>query len=174
MASPGAPDLGFRHWIGFKGYLVINLFFVISGFLITTLILEERDATGTVSLRGFYFRRTIRIFPPYYVWLAVAVAFYALGWAFSTPTEILTCLLVHAELLRSPDRRARPRVVPRRRGAVLPRVGPGPRRPRQEAGLRPLHATTTLIPITSERASTRGSRGRRRVARRGSPGATTA
>ncbi len=91
MNTPGAPDLGIRHWIGFKGYLVVNLFFVMSGFIITTLILEERDATGTVSLRGFFFRRTVRIFPPYYVWLLVACGFWALGWAFATPAEILSC-----------------------------------------------------------------------------------
>src|ERR1700761_6325834 len=40
----------------------VTVFFVISGFLITNLLLREFDRTGTVSLGHFYFRRTMRIF----------------------------------------------------------------------------------------------------------------
>lgn len=54
-------------WI--PGDLGVSLFFVISGFLITLLLLREESATGTVSLRAFYFRRTLRIFPAYYVYI---------------------------------------------------------------------------------------------------------
>jgi peptidoglycan/LPS O-acetylase OafA/YrhL len=39
---------------------------VISGFLITTLLLREREDNGRISLRDFYIRRTLRIFPLYY------------------------------------------------------------------------------------------------------------
>jgi len=44
----------------------VTLFFAISGFLITTLLLRERDRNGSVDLKAFYTRRTLRIFPLYY------------------------------------------------------------------------------------------------------------
>ena len=51
----------------------VMIFFVISGFLITWLLLEEYDKTSRISLGSFYFRRTFRIFPAFYVFWAVTV-----------------------------------------------------------------------------------------------------
>jgi peptidoglycan/LPS O-acetylase OafA/YrhL len=51
------------------GEFGVVVFFVISGFLITGLLLHEIEKTGTVHLGNFYFRRTLRIFPPYYAFL---------------------------------------------------------------------------------------------------------
>ena len=51
----------------------VDLFFVLSGFLITTLLLEERDATGTISFRAFYRRRALRLFPALAVMLVAFV-----------------------------------------------------------------------------------------------------
>ena len=54
-----------------RGFLGVDLFFTISGFLIITLLLRERRRTGTLSLRDFFIRRFLRIFPPYYLVLLV-------------------------------------------------------------------------------------------------------
>jgi len=53
------------------GQFGVNVFFVISGFLITSLLLREEDKTGTISLKKFYARRTLRIFPAYYFLLFI-------------------------------------------------------------------------------------------------------
>jgi peptidoglycan/LPS O-acetylase OafA/YrhL len=55
------------------GYLGVEFFFVISGFLITTLLLREKTLTGSISLKHFYIRRVLRIFPIYYTIIIVYV-----------------------------------------------------------------------------------------------------
>ena len=57
-------------WL-FNGALGVNIFFIISGFLITTLLKHELEAYGKISLKAFYMRRIIRIFPAYYFLLLV-------------------------------------------------------------------------------------------------------
>lgn len=61
----------YSRFILLNGPMGVNIFFLISGFLITTLLIKERETTGTISLSGFFLRRTIRIFPAYYFLLMV-------------------------------------------------------------------------------------------------------
>jgi peptidoglycan/LPS O-acetylase OafA/YrhL len=56
-----------------RGNEGVSLFFVISGFLITTILLREQMSTGDISLKRFYLRRALRIFPLYYAILALYV-----------------------------------------------------------------------------------------------------
>ncbi|MGD9811937.1 MAG: acyltransferase family protein [Sphingobium sp.] len=49
------------------GGLAVSAFFFLSGYLITSLLRLEFAQTGRVSFRGFYYRRVLRIFPPFYV-----------------------------------------------------------------------------------------------------------
>jgi peptidoglycan/LPS O-acetylase OafA/YrhL len=62
-----------------KGPAGVQLFFALSGFLITTLLLRERERDGSVSLLAFYWRRSLRIFPLYYAVLGVVTLHAAFG-----------------------------------------------------------------------------------------------
>jgi peptidoglycan/LPS O-acetylase OafA/YrhL len=65
--GPGAGMSG----LGSRGWLGVHLFFAISGFLITTLLLREKSRKGEIELKKFYVRRVLRIFPLYYSVLAL-------------------------------------------------------------------------------------------------------
>src|SRR5690349_21179032 len=56
--------------VGDVGNLGVRLFFVISGFLITRLLLVEAASYNRISLKAFYMRRVLRIFPACYVFIA--------------------------------------------------------------------------------------------------------
>ncbi len=63
---------GLGQWI--PGGFGVTVFFFLSGYLITTLLRLEAAKKGTVSLRSFYLRRALRILPPFYLVLAIALA----------------------------------------------------------------------------------------------------
>ena len=62
------------HTVFAPGPYGVVCFFVLSGFLITWLLLKERDRTGTVDLKAFWLRRALRIFPAFYVYWLVQAA----------------------------------------------------------------------------------------------------
>ena len=64
------------------GFLGVSLFFTLSGFLITTLLIEEHETTGTLSFRRFYGRRVRRLLPAAYACLLLVAALSPL-WAAS-------------------------------------------------------------------------------------------
>ena len=51
----------------FDGSTGVSVFFVLSGFLITYLLIQEEEKNGSISLKNFFIRRTLRIFPVYYL-----------------------------------------------------------------------------------------------------------
>jgi peptidoglycan/LPS O-acetylase OafA/YrhL len=57
----------------FDGNLGVHIFFVISGFLITTILLRQKLTYGRFSLKHFYIRRVLRIFPAAYLYLFVLI-----------------------------------------------------------------------------------------------------
>ncbi|NUP07612.1 MAG: acyltransferase [Polyangiaceae bacterium] len=89
-AAIGVPHipLGEAHAWGKVG---VRVFFVISGFLITKLLLDEGRRHGGVSIGAFYVRRAYRILPAYLAYLAVLITLRTVGWV-----DIPTNDLVHA------------------------------------------------------------------------------
>jgi len=91
MFSATAPQ--FIGWVSGAidaGALGVRVFFVLSGFLITGILARELQRTGTLSLRQFYLRRALRIFPASYVFLIVVAALAAVGVMNAARTELLS------------------------------------------------------------------------------------
>src|SRR4051794_35048574 len=58
------------------GFIGVNIFYVLSGFLITSILLREREATGRIRLGRFWLRRVLRLYPA----LLVVVIAAAIVW----------------------------------------------------------------------------------------------
>ena len=80
-------------WTIGYGPFGVNVFFVISGFLITTLLLKEREKQGVISLRNFYIRRAYRILPAAYV-VTIAVA---IVWHHRVRLSDVVCSLLYVQ-----------------------------------------------------------------------------
>jgi peptidoglycan/LPS O-acetylase OafA/YrhL len=72
----------YPHWLSSfliptfgAGAYGVDLFFALSAYLITSLLLRERSATGVLDVRGFYLRRILRIWPLYLAFVAFATVF---------------------------------------------------------------------------------------------------
>lgn len=79
--------LGFA-WIP-GGFLGVDLFFVISGYVITRLLLDSIERSGGLDLRGFYKARARRLLPPM-IFMIVVTAFYISVWAQDSVKRFLT------------------------------------------------------------------------------------
>jgi peptidoglycan/LPS O-acetylase OafA/YrhL len=88
--SLNAPE--FLNHFSHLGNLGVRTFFIISGFLITTLLLKEREKTGSISMKGFYTRRALRIFPPSLAYIGFIAACSALGWLTLKPGDLAHAL----------------------------------------------------------------------------------
>ena len=73
--SHGVPEFLARivAGVGVTGAFGVSVFFVLSSYLITELLLREKDLIGTLDVRSFYIRRILRIWPLYFAFLALAV-----------------------------------------------------------------------------------------------------
>lgn len=63
----GKEVIGFIYYFHPLGALAVSLFFVLSGFLITYLLLKEKEDTSTIQLKNFYLRRILKIWPLYFL-----------------------------------------------------------------------------------------------------------
>jgi peptidoglycan/LPS O-acetylase OafA/YrhL len=71
----------------------VSVFFIISGFIITSLLIREKESTGKVSLSAFYIRRCLRIIPPLAFYLATVLLLKAAGIVYFTIGGLTQLLL---------------------------------------------------------------------------------
>ncbi|HUO03631.1 MAG TPA: acyltransferase [Candidatus Binataceae bacterium] len=76
------------------GSLGVDLFFTLSAYLITKLLLQEREREGRVDVKSFYIRRVLRIWPLYYFFLAIAAGLATFGGRFSVTPSYMMSLAV--------------------------------------------------------------------------------
>jgi peptidoglycan/LPS O-acetylase OafA/YrhL len=85
------------------GLLGVRIFFVISGYLITGLLLKEMQEDGRVNLLRFYFRRTMRIFPAFYFYLGCMLLVSVLGWGGLSFRQALPALTYTSNYFPAPQ-----------------------------------------------------------------------
>ena len=75
------------------GYVGVSVFFTLSGYLITTLLLVEHDRTGSIRLGAFYARRMKRLLPASLICLVAVTVLWRAGWAGGNGTTMRRDLL---------------------------------------------------------------------------------
>ena len=81
---------GFQQYLNLDtGYIGVSIFLVLSGFLITYLLLQEREVKKSIDYKSFYLRRVLRIWPLYFLVLFVGYFIYPANLSFPT---LLYCI----------------------------------------------------------------------------------
>jgi peptidoglycan/LPS O-acetylase OafA/YrhL len=81
-------------WVNNGGDAGVTAFFVLSGYLITNLLVEQRARRGRIDIVGFYRRRIIRLAPALLGLMAFTLVFgIAIGWASNWQVGLLSCLV---------------------------------------------------------------------------------
>jgi len=83
-----------------NGGLAVTFFFVLSGFLISYLLFKESDVTNTISVKKFYFRRILRIWPLYFLIVIIGIIFLPyildfIGYSYSIPYSFNDVILYY-------------------------------------------------------------------------------
>jgi peptidoglycan/LPS O-acetylase OafA/YrhL len=73
----------------------VTIFFVLSGYLITKILLREEKQTGDISLPLFYWRRALRLFPALWLYLLVVFGFWLIGWLPHHPLHSIASSLLY-------------------------------------------------------------------------------
>jgi len=87
------PDADFPNIASVLSMWGVDIFFVISGFIITRLALQEYDAKGRFSIRDFYIRRLLRILPPLYTYLLFILIASTSGYIVQTYSGIFSAAI---------------------------------------------------------------------------------
>ena len=82
----------FLTWLGSYGWVGVDLFFVLSGFLITNLLKAEYKKTNTIQLKNFWLKRMIRLWPS---WLFTQAITFPIVYYFSRNDNVLREILYH-------------------------------------------------------------------------------
>ena len=70
----------------------VDAFFVISGFLITAILLKEQDKSSTIQLKNFYMRRALRLVPAFSLWIVVTSILRLSLHKFSLPAALIAAV----------------------------------------------------------------------------------
>lgn len=102
-ATPGGPGRNLMLAFTQNGSLGVSIFFVISGFLITTLLLRESEQFQRVSLKRFYIRRAFRILPTFMGFMLTAFILASLGVISVGTVSFIHAFTMTSDYQRHPD-----------------------------------------------------------------------
>lgn len=97
--TPSVLSTPTRVFIGHIGAFGVDIFFIISGFLITTLLLREENEKKTLDIKGFYRRRVFRILPAVFFYLGFVWFMTYVGHVNASPKDFIPPLLFYRNLM---------------------------------------------------------------------------